>query len=200
MGKLFMLCTDLAGYEAMMQQVPGFNKDKEECLFYDEMLEATVRSFQINGLYIKIHQIIRGGDVGEMLFRDDKHKMRFNNFYKYAEKQCLDVIASNKNIAALFLLSASEYLWKQSKTIITDEAVSIELADIQAATEEVYDIYQAIRFILYGADNLHLEDLAEPEIISDGLVMLITNAFVVNKYGMSALQSKYRSRARAAQA
>jgi len=39
--------------------------------------------------------------------------------------------------------------------------------------------------------NLSLDDLAEPEIVSDDVVLLITNSFIINKYGIAPLQVKH---------
>jgi hypothetical protein len=41
------------------------------------------------------------------------------------------------------------------------------------------------------AEKLTLGDLAEPEIISDDVVLLITNSFIINKYGVAPLQVKH---------
>ena len=124
-----------------------------------------------------------------MLFADDRHKSRFNNFYKFAVRNGYEIITSNKNIAAIFLLSANEHLWKQAKNVIGENGLMVDKINIHSDAEEVYDIYQAIRFILYGSDRLSIEDLAEPEIMKDNIVMLITNAFIVNKYGIEVLKN-----------
>lgn len=188
MGKLFLLCTRLARYETMMQEIPGF---KDKYIFdyrYYGLLEDTFGENSAEKLYKKIIEI-NGGDVYRMLFTDDRHKSRFNNFYKFAVKNGYEIIESNKNIAAIFLLSANEYLWEQAKSVIADNELMTDKIDTHSDDEDVYDIYQAIRFILYGSDRLSIEDLAEPEIMKDSVVMLITNAFIVNKYGIEVLKN-----------
>ncbi len=165
MGKLFLLCTRLARYESMMQEIPGF---KDKYIFdyrYYGLLEDTFGENSAEKLYKKIIEI-NGGDVYRMLFTDDRHKSRFNNFYKFAE-----------------------YLWEQARSVIADDELMTDKLDTHSDDEDVYDIYQAIRFILYGSDRLSIEDLAEPEIMKDSVVMLITNAFIVNKYGIELLKN-----------
>lgn len=188
MGKLFLLCTRLARYETMMQEIPGFKDRPVFDYRYFEMLEEIFGEICAGRLYRKITEF-NGGDVYRMLFADDRHKSRFNNFYKFAVRNGYEIITSNKNIAAIFLLSANEHLWKQAKNVIGENGLMVDKINIHSDAEEVYDIYQAIRFILYGSDRLSIEDLAEPEIMKDNIVMLITNAFIVNKYGIEVLKN-----------
>lgn len=193
MGRLFLQHTCLAELEFMMQMVPRYiQKDiMPENATYMEILQRTVNDYQIRGLYKKIKKLTEGGDEYVMLFMNTDHKNRFNNFYKYAEKNGWNVINSNKNLAALFLLSGNEHLWKQIKSIVNEDTINIKQVDIHSSSEDVYDVYQAVRFILYGAENLTLEDLAEPKIIEDDIVLLITNSFIVNKYGAAPLQNTH---------
>ncbi len=166
MGKLFLLCTRLARYETMMQEIPRFKNNHIFDYRYYGLLEDTFGENSAEKLYKKIIEI-NGGDVYRMLFTDDRHKSRFNNFYKFAVKNGYEIIESNKNIAAIFLLSANEYLWEQAKSVIADNELMTDKIDTHSDDEDVYDIYQAIRFILYGSDRLSIEDLAEPEIMKD---------------------------------
>ena len=193
MGKLFLQHTYLADFEIMMQMVPRYIRKETmpENISYLEMLHRTVNDYQIRGLYKKIKKLTEGGDEYVMLFINTNHKNRFNNFYKHAEKQNWNVIKSNRNLAALFLLSGNEHLWKQIKSIVDENTIDLQQVDIHSSNEEVYDVYQAVRFILYGAENLTLEDLAEPEIIEDDIVLLITNSFIVNKYGIAPLENPH---------
>ena len=193
MGKLFLQHTCLAEFEIMMQMVPRYIRKETmpENITYLEMLHRTVNDYQIRGLYKKIKKLTEGGDEYVMLFINTNHKNRFNNFYKHAEKQNWNVIKSNRTLAALFLLSGNEHLWKQIKSIVDENTIDLQQVDIHSSNEEVYDVYQAVRFILYGAENLTLEDLAEPEIIEDDIVLLITNSFIVNKYGIAPLENPH---------
>lgn len=193
MGKLFLQHTYLADFEIMMQMVPRYIRKETmpENITYLEMLHRTVNDYQIRGLYKKIKKLTEGGDEYVMLFINTNHKNRFNNFYKHAEKHNWNVIKSNRNLAALFLLSGNEHLWKQIKSIVDENTIDLQQVDIHSSNEEVYDVYQAVRFILYGAENLTLEDLAEPEIIEDDIVLLITNSFIVNKYGIAPLENPH---------
>lgn len=193
MGKLFLQHTCLAEFEIMMQMVPRYIRKETmpENITYLEMLHRTVNDYQIRGLYKKIKKLTEGGDEYVMLFINTNHKNRFNNFYKHAEKRNWNVIKSNRNLAALFLLSGNEHLWKQIKSIVDEDTIDLKQVDIHSSNEEVYDVYQAVRFILYGAKNLTLEDLAEPEIIEDDIVLLITNSFIVNKYGVAPLENPH---------
>ena len=177
----------------MMQMVPRYIRKETmpENITYLEMLHRTVNDYQIRGLYKKIKKLTEGGDEYVMLFINTNHKNRFNNFYKHAEKRNWNVIKSNRNLAALFLLSGNEHLWKQIKSIVDEDTIDLKQVDIHSSNEEVYDVYQAVRFILYGAKNLTLEDLAEPEIIEDDIVLLITNSFIVNKYGVAPLENPH---------
>lgn len=67
-------------------------------IIYYGLLEDTFGENSAEKLYKKIIEI-NGGDVYRMLFTDDRHKSRFNNFYKFAVKNGYEIIESNKNIA-----------------------------------------------------------------------------------------------------
>lgn len=193
MGRLFLQHTYLADFEIMMQKIPRYIKHESmpENITYLEMLYITINDYKIKGLYKKIKKLIGGGDEDVMLFISNDHKLRFMNFYKHALKMGWEVIDKNKNLAALYLLSASDHLWKQMKNIVDEDGIHLENINIQSKGVDVYDVYQAIRFILYGAEKLTLDDLAEPEIVSDDVVLLITNSFIINKYGIAPLQVKH---------
>ena len=193
MGRLFLQHTCLAELEIMMQMVPRHIRREEmpENISYYEMLQRTINDYKIRGLYKKIKKLTEGGDGYVMLFMNANHKLRFNNFYKHAEKNGWEVIKSNKNLAALYLLSGNEHLWKQIKNIVSEDGICLKNIDLQSNSVDAYDVYQAVRFILYGAENLTLEDLAEPEIIEDDVVILITNSFIVNKYGAPPLKGPH---------
>jgi len=193
MGRLFLQHTCLAEFEIMMQMIPRYIRREimPENATYFEMLQRTVNDYQIKGLYKKIKKFFEGGDEYVMLFMNTEHKNRFNNFYKHAKKEGWNVIESNRNLAALFLLSGNAHLWKQIKSIVNEDTINLTQVDIHSNSEDVYDVYQAVRFILYGAENLTLEDLAEPEIIEDHIVLLITNSFIVNKYGVAPLENPH---------
>lgn len=193
MGRLFLQHTCLAEFEIMMQMMPRYIRREHmpENITYLEMLRKTVNDYKIRGLYKKIKKLTEGGDENVMLFMDANHRLRFNNFYKYAKKNGWKVINSNKNLAAIFLLSGNEHLWKQVKAIIDENGINLKNVDLRSNGVDAYDVYQAIRFILCGAENLTLEDLAEPEIISDNVVLLITNSFIVNKYGAPPLKGTH---------
>jgi len=183
----------LAEFEILMQMVPRYIRREymPKDITYFEMLQTTINEYRIKGLYKKVKKLFEGGEECVMLFLNQNHKNRFNNFYKYAEKKGWNVINSNRNLAALFLLSGSDQLWNQSKSIVDENSINLNNVDICSREVDVYDIYQAVRFILYGADNLTLEDLAEPEIIPDDVVVLITNSFIVNKYGKTPLENPH---------
>ena len=193
MGMRFLQDTPLGSFEAMMQQVPRGGKGyRSTGDTYLDMLYRTMNPYKIKGLYKRIKKILGGMDGYEMLYVNKEHKTRFNNFYKHALRNRWSIIKFRQNVAALYLLSSNNELWSQIKVITTEDSILIDKADIRMKGEEVYDIFQAVRFLLHGKTNLTLEDLVEPEILKDEMVLLIANSLIVNKFGIAFLEKYYK--------
>lgn len=193
MGMRFLQNTPLESFEAMMQQVPRGGKGyRSTGDTYLDMLYRTMNPYKIKGLYKRIKKILGGMDGYEMLYVNKEHKTRFNNFYKHALRNKWTIIKFRQNVAALYLLSSNNELWSQIKAIITEDSILIDKADIRMKGEAVYDIFQAVRFLLHGKTNLTLEDLVEPEILTDEMVLLIANSLIVNKFGIAFLEKYYK--------
>lgn len=195
MGMRFLQDTPLGSFEAMMQQVPRGGKGyRSTGDTYLDMLYRTMNPYKIKGLYKRIKKILGGMDGYEMLYVNKEHKTRFNNFYKHALRNRWSIIKFRPNVAALYLLSSNNELWSQIKVITTEDSILIDKADIRMKGEEVYDIFQAVRFLLHGKTNLTLEDLVEPEILKDEMVLLIANSLIVNKFGIAFLEKYYKNK------
>jgi len=80
---------------------------------------------------------------------------------------------------------------------ITSDGFSFDKISLSGADEEMYDLYQAARFIAEGTQKLTLNDLAEPEIVGDYIVKLVMDAALINKYGEAAFKNKTLSEAMA---
>ena len=81
-------------------------------------------------------------------------------------------------------------LFKRAIPCMNDCGFSFEQISLKGANEEMYDLYQAARFINDGTTNLTLCDLAEPEIVCDYIVKLVMDASLINKYGEEAFRYK----------
>ena len=96
-------------------------------------------------------------------------------------------------MAAVYLLASHDFFISALPQIISKNRVTLSKISLQNADEEIYDLFQAARFLCDGADKLTHEDIMEPDILNDRVTALVMNAFIINKYGFNALPSYRRN-------
>ena len=90
---------------------------------------------------------------------------------------------SVRNMAALFLLTSDNELWR--RVLWHFDGNSFDFSSIQLAGihPEQYCVYQAAKAIASGSENITMEDLAFPELVSDRAFRLIIGALLLCRYG-----------------
>ena len=90
---------------------------------------------------------------------------------------------SERNAAALFLLTADEELWQRVQWHFDSCGFDFSAIRLSGIHPELYSIYQAAKTISVGGDNIVIEDLAFSELVSDRALRLILGALLLCKYG-----------------
>lgn len=154
----------------------------DQCPYLPERVEAGVLD-----LYVLLKELF-SPDVGQQLrermkqklthyFLNDAHRKRWthwrNRYYKM----------SDRNKAALFLLTAYEDIWLRIIWKFDESGFDFQSVRLSGIQPELYSVYQAAKAIATGSRNITTADLASPELVTDEAFQLITCALILAKYG-----------------
>ena len=121
--------------------------------------------------------------------RDELNRQPFRFFLSAAHRErwthwknrCYGM--SERNAAALLLLTADEELWQRVLWHFDSSGFDFPAIRLSGIHPELYSIYQAAKTISVGGDNIVIEDLAFSELVSDRAFRLILGALLLCKYG-----------------
>ena len=94
---------------------------------------------------------------------------------------------SDRNRAALFLLTAYEDIWRRVIWKFDSSGFDFRSVRLSGIQPELYSVYQAAKAISIGSRNITTADLASPELVTDEAFHLITGALLMDKYGDAVL-------------
>ena len=110
-------------------------------------------------------------------FLSDTHRRRWTHW------RALCWRLSDRNKAALFLLTAYESLWRRMVWKCANDGFDFQAVHLREIKPELYSVYQAAKAIAVGSSNITLADLASPELVTDEAFRLIIYALMMAKYG-----------------
>lgn len=157
-----------------------------ECTCLEERIEAGVLNLSMFVrdciapsmkplLQKRIHQ--QSGERKSQFFLSEAHRRRWTHW------RALCWRLSDRNKAALFLLTAYESLWHRMIWKCGNDGFDFQAVHLRGIKPELYSVYQAAKAIAVGSSNITLADLASPELVSDEAFHLIINALLMAKYG-----------------
>ena len=116
-------------------------------------------------------------DRKSRFFLSDTHRRRWIHW------RALCWRLSDRNKAALYLLTAYESLWRRMVWKCGNDGFDFQAVHLRGIGSELYSVYQAAKAIAVGSSNITLADLASPELVTDEAFQLIINALLMVKYG-----------------
>ena len=156
-----------------------------ECTCLDERIEAGV--LEVNEFVrecfapsmgpqfrIRMHQQLR--ERNPQFFLSDAHRRRWTHW----RERCWRL--SDRNKAALYLLTAYESLWRRMVWKCGNDGFDFQSVRLGGIEPELYSVYQAAKAIAVGCCNITLADLASPELVTDEAFHLIIGALLMAKY------------------
>lgn len=157
-----------------------------ECTCLDERIEAGVLSLREfvrdcfapyvePQLQMRIRQQFR--EEKSQFFLSDAHRRRWTHW------RALCWRLSDRNKAALYLLTAYESLWRRMIWKCGNDGFDFQAVHLRGIGPELYSVYQAAKAIAVGSSNITLADLAYPELVTDEAFQLIICALLMAKYG-----------------
>ena len=94
---------------------------------------------------------------------------------------------SDRNKAALFLLTAYEDIWRRVIWKFDSSGFDSQSFRLSGIQPELYSVYQAAKAISIGSRNITTADLASPELVTDEAFQLIICALLLARYGDAIL-------------
>lgn len=156
------------------------------CVPYAELVSRMAAEISVAAFTLRVQKLLGEKEVMEMLFRNARHKNRWNSLVK---KGLLPDRASPAFAAALFLLTADELLWNRTKYHVESGKISFGEIDIRGVDTDGYAIFKTAKELYGGERHIRLSELTDPDLIGDKLLRLIVNSFVVRRYGLKAIKA-----------
>ena len=110
-------------------------------------------------------------------FRSDEHRNRWMHWRTRYRR------LSQRNQAALFLLTAYDDIWRRVIWKVEDDCFDFDSVQLAGIVPELYSVYQAAKSISTGSQNITSADLASRELVTDEAFQLIICALLLAKYG-----------------
>lgn len=161
-----------------------------ECTCLEERIEAGVlklnefvRDCFASSLEPQLQERMRQqfGERKSQFFLSGSHRRRWTHWRTLCWR------LSDRNKAALFLLTAYESLWRRMIWKCGNDGFDFQAVHLRGIRPELYSVYQAAKAIAVSSSisssNITLADLASPELVTDEAFQLIICALLMAKYG-----------------
>ncbi len=134
---------------------------------------------------INLYKKINGGYVYNM-FRGKSHKKAFENIINKYEKQRYKL--SNRFTAALFLITADNFLWKQTKRFVRPNLIDLSKANIRGIDSDGYLLYKAAKDMMFKTSKVTASELADKSFASEKCFKVIITAIIIARYGRKTIE------------
>lgn len=198
MSVLFCSSPHLCMLEMQMQQPPGYRPrgggisvmneaEWKSRGNYLEIVDCVISRMQMEHLKRRVREIFPGTGE-EIIFHDRKHR---KDFYSLLQGKRAESLCRHPNYAAaVFLLSADAGLWERAQRSVLDTGIYFDRIRLGGVTLEQYILFHAAKDVCNGTKHIRLSELADKELIADGMLRLIVNAFVIEKCGIEAVEQE----------
>ena len=142
----------------------------------DELIVETVRPWK--HLPLKQRAVGLACREERFHFEGQLHIMRMTEMTKTE----VDYVNS-RWLATVYLLSAHAGLWRKTLFAVRPDQIDFALVRLGESTVQEYVLYRAAKGLCSGTLGATSEELSDPELVSDGTLLLILNAAVLARYG-----------------
>ncbi len=118
-------------------------------------------------------------------FKNSAHRTTFSAFVSENIKS--PFCSRNEFIAAVFLLSADEILWKQSRRALTAYSVNFNNLNLSGISTEGYALFMAAKAIYCGGAEITFSELCDANLIDDSTVRTILMGVLLFRNGFAML-------------
>ena len=204
MGGHFLQGTALRELESEMRQIPGFSPcrsgiirgrpEQMQPASYGELERFFLAEIPPSRLTVRIINLKSRGEVKEFMFRSGQHKKRFREICGNGDY--VSLCADHGRAAALFLLSADNFLWNQAKPCITKNGIRYREMEVHGIEPDGYALLCAAKEMCGGRPGLSLSELGDPELIGDRLLQVILTGILISRHGIGIMAEKEERKGR----
>ena len=151
------------------------------------LLLETAKAIGNAALYVRISNYLLECEESTMVFKNQIHQALF-------ERAMLDL--RNRNhafVAAVYLLTASPWLWQRMYGRVTDEIICFKDVRMSGCSEMQYTLFCCAKDIYVGTKHVGVRDLADPTVVPPEIFGVICNALAIARYGLLALKMQERN-------
>lgn len=187
MSRYFLYGTKFSEMEQMMMLVPNFTSRRRGLIIMENL---TTESSQSNSNYKRLVKNcfanFRHGYLNKRLqnliqsfdgkwFLNATHKQRFMSIHKpyIAKKVC----------AVIYLLSADEDLWNRAYGSIHSGEINLMDISLRGISTEGYALYQTARTIATGKEHIHINEIADEQLIGNFAFRAIIHGILIARNG-----------------
>ncbi len=196
--------TALRELESGMRQIPGFSLRRSGIIRgrpeqmqpapYGELVRFFLEEIPPSRLAVRIINLKNRGEVKEFMFRSGQHKKRFREICGNGDY--VSLCADHGRAAALFLLSADNFLWNQAKPCITKNGIRYREMAVHGIEPDGYALLCAAKEMCGGRPGLSLSELGDPELIGDRLLQVILTGILISRHGIGIMAEKEERKGR----
>ena len=169
-----------------------FRSRSLSCLYLSERLEAgavtleeliieTIRPWKYLPLKQRAMRLACRSDGFH--FEGQLHVMRMQEMTKGENRT-----VSSRWLAAVYLLSAHAALWQKTLGAVSPGQIDFSKIRLRDSTVQDYVLYRVAKGICSGMLGATSEELSDPELVSDGTLLLVVSAAVIARYGPEAIR------------
>ncbi|MCD8362344.1 MAG: hypothetical protein LUC98_05175 [Lachnospiraceae bacterium] len=155
------------------------------CVPTEELLEAFTAEVDELDFSGRMSHLM---DEEDGFFFEPEHRERFENRWA----GCAPRTDASAMCAALYLLAADRFLWRQAAAAIRTEGIRFYDIHIHGVDLDGYILFYTAKDLYQGTKHISLSELTDPELVSDRTFRLAVGAFLIRRYGVEVLAGERR--------
>lgn len=187
MSRYFLYGTRFSEFEQMMMLVPNFTPRKKGLIIMENVVAESSQNQSsykrmLKNSFGNLHHRYLNKRLKDMLlfwgrdwFLTPDHRRRFMSSYK--------PYTSKKACALLYLLSADEDLWCRAYPKIHFGEITLADISLRGISTDGYALYQTARTIATGKEYIHINEIADEQLIGNFAFRAIIHGILIAKYG-----------------
>ncbi len=152
-----------------------------------EVMAETMKDIHNAAFRRRLNQFIRESEELPMNFRNEKHRLAFDEAVRKLNKKNFALMA------AIYLLTAEHKLWMQIKHFVERNEIKFDSFKPKDSTENGYTLLCCAKDLYLGTKHITISDLADTELVAPKMFALICNAMAIRRFGLGAIQYKERN-------
>lgn len=117
-----------------------------------------------------------------MIFHNEIHEKIFTEAISLKNQE------NNSLMAAIYLLTAEDSVWKVVKPYVQRPNFSFRGIKLRITTENGYVLYHAAKELYHEQKKISLVDIADRDYVQDGTFNMLMTAAMIKRYGLAAVR------------